>query len=134
MGSRSLFSRPVLFAAVPVEMVAVEIVQEGFGQCAEDEGDSGPDQGAGQKKGVPTDDPRMRELQMQQLKMTKDALPIGGCLPMLLQFPLLIAILYGYHHCARGTAGPHSCGCLTFQRQIHITSSNSFSPVQWCWQ
>lgn len=44
-----------------------------------------------QKKGVPTDDPRMRALQMEQLKMTKDALPIGGCLPMLLQFPLLIA-------------------------------------------
>jgi YidC/Oxa1 family membrane protein insertase len=44
-----------------------------------------------QKKGVPVDDPRMRELQMQQLRMTKDALPIGGCLPMLLQFPLLIA-------------------------------------------
>lgn len=44
-----------------------------------------------QKKGVPNDDARMRELQMQQLKMTKDALPIGGCLPMLLQFPLLIA-------------------------------------------
>jgi YidC/Oxa1 family membrane protein insertase len=44
-----------------------------------------------QKKGVPMDDPRMRELQMQQLKMTKDALPIGGCLPMLLQFPLLLA-------------------------------------------
>ncbi len=33
----------------------------------------------------------MRDLQMQQLRMTKDALPIGGCLPMLLQFPLLIA-------------------------------------------
>lgn len=45
-----------------------------------------------QKKGVPNDDPRMRELQMQQLKMTKDALPIGGCLPMVLQFPLLIAL------------------------------------------
>jgi len=44
-----------------------------------------------QKKGVPTDDPRMRDLQMQQLRMTKDALPIGGCLPMLLQFPLLYA-------------------------------------------
>ncbi len=43
------------------------------------------------KKGVPADDPRMRQLQMEQLKMTKDALPIGGCLPMLLQFPLLIA-------------------------------------------
>ncbi len=45
-----------------------------------------------QKKGIPSDDPRMRELQMEQLKMTKDALPIGGCLPMLLQFPLLIAL------------------------------------------
>ena len=44
-----------------------------------------------QKKGVPMDDPRMRELQMEQLRMTKAALPIGGCLPMLLQFPLLIA-------------------------------------------
>jgi YidC/Oxa1 family membrane protein insertase len=44
-----------------------------------------------QKKGVPQDDPRMRTLQMEQLKMTKDALPIGGCLPMILQFPLLIA-------------------------------------------
>ncbi len=44
-----------------------------------------------QKKGIPADDPRMRELQMEQLKLTKDALPIGGCLPMVLQFPLLIA-------------------------------------------
>lgn len=44
-----------------------------------------------QKKGVPADDARMRALQMEQLKMTKDALPIGGCLPMILQFPLLIA-------------------------------------------
>ena len=44
-----------------------------------------------QKKGVPMDDPRMRDLQMQQLRLTKDALPIGGCLPMLLQFPLLLA-------------------------------------------
>ena len=44
-----------------------------------------------QKKGVPMESPEMRQLQMEQLKMTKDALPIGGCLPMLLQFPLLIA-------------------------------------------
>ncbi|MCA1590530.1 MAG: membrane protein insertase YidC, partial [Acidobacteria bacterium] len=44
-----------------------------------------------QKKGVPMDDPRMRTLQMDQLRMTKDALPLGGCLPMLLQFPLLLA-------------------------------------------
>lgn len=47
-----------------------------------------------QKKGVPTDDPEMRKLQMDQLKMTKDALPIGGCLPMLAQFPFLIAVYY----------------------------------------
>jgi YidC/Oxa1 family membrane protein insertase len=45
-----------------------------------------------QKKGVPADDPRMRELQMEQLKMMKGAVPIGGCLPMILQFPLLIAL------------------------------------------
>ncbi len=44
-----------------------------------------------QKKGIPADDPRMRELQMEQLKMMKTAVPLGGCLPMLLQFPLLIA-------------------------------------------
>jgi YidC/Oxa1 family membrane protein insertase len=44
-----------------------------------------------QRKGVPMDDPRMRDLQMQQLRMTKDAIPVGGCLPMLLQFPLLLA-------------------------------------------
>ncbi len=44
-----------------------------------------------QKKGVSMEAPEMRQLQMEQLKLTKDALPIGGCLPMLLQFPLLIA-------------------------------------------
>jgi YidC/Oxa1 family membrane protein insertase len=44
-----------------------------------------------QKKGIPADDPRMRELQMEQLRMMKGAVPLGGCLPMLLQFPLLIA-------------------------------------------
>lgn len=47
-----------------------------------------------QDKGIPADDPRMRDLQMEQLKMTKDALPIGGCLPMLLQFPLIITLYY----------------------------------------
>jgi YidC/Oxa1 family membrane protein insertase len=44
-----------------------------------------------QKKGVPADDPRMREVQMEQLRLTKDALPIGGCLPLLLQMPLFFA-------------------------------------------
>ncbi|MCB1023015.1 MAG: membrane protein insertase YidC [Acidobacteria bacterium] len=45
-----------------------------------------------QKKGVPNDDPEMRKLQMDQLRMTKDSVPIGGCLPMLLQFPLIFAL------------------------------------------
>ena len=44
-----------------------------------------------QAKGISNEDPRMRELQMEQLKLTKDALPIGGCVPMLIQFPLLFA-------------------------------------------
>jgi YidC/Oxa1 family membrane protein insertase len=44
-----------------------------------------------QKKGIAADDSRMRELQMEQLKMTKDSLPIGGCLPLLLQMPLFMA-------------------------------------------
>ncbi|MGI8468513.1 MAG: membrane protein insertase YidC [Pyrinomonadaceae bacterium] len=44
-----------------------------------------------QKKGVASDDPRMREVQMEQLRLTKDALPIGGCLPLLLQMPLFFA-------------------------------------------
>ena len=44
-----------------------------------------------QKKGVAADDPRMREIQMEQLRLTKDALPIGGCLPLLLQMPLFFA-------------------------------------------
>lgn len=46
-----------------------------------------------QAKKVPLEDPRMRELQMEQLKLTKDAVPIGGCLPLLLQMPLLFAML-----------------------------------------
>lgn len=45
-----------------------------------------------QAKNVPLDDPRMKQLQMEQLKLTKDAIPLGGCLPLLLQFPLLIAV------------------------------------------
>ncbi len=44
-----------------------------------------------QKKGIAADDPRMRELQVEQLKMTKDSLPIGGCLPLLLQMPFFFA-------------------------------------------
>jgi YidC/Oxa1 family membrane protein insertase len=44
-----------------------------------------------QKKGVSADDPRMRALQMEQLKMTKDALPIGGCHSDAAAVPLLLA-------------------------------------------
>ena len=29
---------------------------------------------------------------MEQLKLTKDALPLGGCLPMLLQLPIIMVL------------------------------------------
>jgi len=45
-----------------------------------------------QKKGVPLDDPRMRQLQLEQLRLVKGAVPLGGCLPLLLQIPLFIAL------------------------------------------
>jgi YidC/Oxa1 family membrane protein insertase len=45
-----------------------------------------------QKKGVPLDDPRMRQLQLEQLRLMKGAVPLGGCLPLLLQIPLFIAL------------------------------------------
>ncbi|MFN3330456.1 MAG: membrane protein insertase YidC, partial [Pyrinomonadaceae bacterium] len=40
----------------------------------------------------PLDDPRMRQLQLEQLKLMKGAVPLGGCLPLLLQIPLFIAL------------------------------------------
>jgi YidC/Oxa1 family membrane protein insertase len=86
-----------------------------------------------QKKGIPVDDPRMRALQMEQLKMTKDALPIGGCLPMLLQFPLLIA----FTRRSRFRSTPDrrlSCGCRISRRRTRGIFSNSALPLRWFWR
>src|SRR6201991_775907 len=43
-------------------------------------------------KGMKQNDPRMKELQMEQLKLMKEGNPLGGCLPLLIQMPFLFAL------------------------------------------
>ncbi|MFQ3640807.1 MAG: membrane protein insertase YidC, partial [Chloracidobacterium sp.] len=45
-----------------------------------------------QEQKVKMDDPRMLELQREQIQLMKESLPIMGCLPMLLQLPIFVAI------------------------------------------
>ena len=43
-------------------------------------------------KGMKQNDPKMKELQMEQLRLMKEANPLGGCLPLLIQMPFLFAL------------------------------------------
>jgi YidC/Oxa1 family membrane protein insertase len=43
-------------------------------------------------KGLKQNDPKLKELQMEQLRLMKEGNPLGGCLPLLLQMPFLIAL------------------------------------------
>jgi YidC/Oxa1 family membrane protein insertase len=43
-------------------------------------------------KGMKQNDPRLKELQMEQLRLMKEANPLGGCLPLLIQMPFLFAL------------------------------------------
>jgi len=43
-------------------------------------------------KGMKQSDPKMKELQMEQLRLMKEANPLGGCLPLLIQMPFLFAL------------------------------------------
>lgn len=43
-------------------------------------------------KGLKQTDPRLKELQTEQLRLMKEANPLGGCLPLLIQMPFLIAL------------------------------------------
>jgi YidC/Oxa1 family membrane protein insertase len=43
-------------------------------------------------KGLKQNDPRLKELQMEQLRLMKEGNPLGGCLPLLIQMPFLIAL------------------------------------------
>jgi YidC/Oxa1 family membrane protein insertase len=43
-------------------------------------------------KGLKQNDPRLKELQMDQLRLMKEGNPLGGCLPLLLQMPFLFAL------------------------------------------
>ncbi len=42
-------------------------------------------------KGMKQNDPRLKELQMDQLRLMKEGNPLGGCLPLLIQMPFLFA-------------------------------------------
>lgn len=43
-------------------------------------------------KAMKQDDPRLKELQMEQLRLMKEGNPLGGCLPLLIQMPFLFAL------------------------------------------
>ena len=43
-------------------------------------------------KGMKQNDPRMKDLQMDQLRLMKEGNPLGGCLPLLIQMPFLFAL------------------------------------------
>ena len=43
-------------------------------------------------KGMKQNDPRLKELQMDQLRLMKEGNPLGGCLPLLVQMPFLFAL------------------------------------------
>lgn len=43
-------------------------------------------------KGIKQTDPRLKELQMEQLRLMKEGNPLGGCLPLLIQMPFLFAL------------------------------------------
>jgi YidC/Oxa1 family membrane protein insertase len=43
-------------------------------------------------KGLKQNDPRLKELQVEQLRLMKEGNPLGGCLPLLIQMPFLIAV------------------------------------------
>lgn len=43
-------------------------------------------------KGMRQSDPRLKELQMEQLRLMKEGNPLGGCLPLLIQMPFLFAL------------------------------------------
>jgi YidC/Oxa1 family membrane protein insertase len=43
-------------------------------------------------KGLKQNDPRLKELQKEQLRLMKEGNPLGGCLPLLIQMPFLIAL------------------------------------------
>jgi YidC/Oxa1 family membrane protein insertase len=43
-------------------------------------------------KGLKQDDPKLLELQKEQLRLMKEGNPLGGCLPLLIQMPFLFAL------------------------------------------
>jgi len=47
---------------------------------------------AGKDQGMKQNDPRLKDLQKEQLLLMKEGNPLGGCLPLLIQMPFLFAL------------------------------------------
>jgi YidC/Oxa1 family membrane protein insertase len=75
-----------LLAVLPAQVAVVAQDEEGAEVRAAHE------RAAGKAEGDEADDPRMKELQMEQLRLMKEANPLGGCLPLLIQMPFLFAL------------------------------------------
>jgi YidC/Oxa1 family membrane protein insertase len=43
-------------------------------------------------KGLKQNDPKLKDLQMEQLRLMKEGNPLGGCLPLLIQMPFIFAL------------------------------------------
>ena len=71
-------------------------------------------------KGMKQTDPRLKELQVEQLRLMKEGNPLGGCLPLLIQMPFLFA-LYRAITISLDLGRQHFCGCPIFQPAIHTT-------------
>ena len=99
-----VFTFLVLLAFVPAALVAIEVVQEGFGQRAEDEGDTGQDQrpakeGCAKRRSThaaaangAVEDDKGRSADR---RMSADAATVSA----------VDRVLYGCHRLARGTTG-----------------------------
>ena len=72
-------------------------------------------------KGMKQNDPRLKELQVEQLRLMKEGNPLGGCLPLLIQMPFLFALYRAITISARFSPGELSLASRIFRRQ-NLTS------------
>ena len=78
-----------------------------------------------QKKGIPADDPRMRELQMEQFKMMKTRCSDWRLSADAFAIPFADCALYGGYDFDCFSSGNIFSGCLIFRRATRVIFSNS---------
>ena len=68
-------------------------------------------------KNVGMRDPKKAEQNQEVMELYKKhgVNPMGGCVPMLLQIPVLLRVLQGVHRVAWKCAAPTGCGCTIFR-------------------